>query len=671
LELYTDPEDFRLHTNSVRPPTDETTAISVGSRVIQVLMPGYSSTSDLSSQRSFFTRLFGRQVLIASGIQSEWLIKGLTILTAPELDQYQRQQYTARKVIRLRYAMRDEGLNFAPDNLPSDEYLTPEDLNLAYTYAWHSLSYLVERYGQSALDALVRGDRQGRDLAEDFEAITGQTLDEFIQEWNDTLWDGYVPDEWISLIDQFNSQRAMTVVEELSSTSYAGRLGGSPGALLAAEFIARQFDQLGLIPFGNASELGTNGESEDEPTLDPPLNPNPYYQYYTRPYLEMLHQPFVTFDPSFEDGGGFQYRVDFVLPDGWYFTSNEPASGEVVWVQSYDDSVDLSGKIVLRQLQLSLQEEIQLALDHGAIGLMYPGDRDTEKELLTKIVLDPATAQSTSIPVLELSESGFNRLLDALGETNVSMRNKPFIERLGIEVRISLDFSPVESVWSANVLGLLPGSDPVLSQEWIIIGAHYDHVGDDPPAFICPQGVFPPDDSCEQQPGLRYPGSNDNASGVALMLEIARVLQESGHQPARSILFAAWGDQEIGQVGSTYYAAHPVHPLKDTIATFHFDAIGDGSGYYLHAFGSTEREATLLYMMENAETVLDGRLQTGVEWPQNDQIAFASEGIPTLFITWKGSSEDNFPTEYADVVQAQRLEKAARMIILTVLGVVD
>jgi hypothetical protein len=382
-------------------------------------------------------------------------------------------------------------------------------------------------------------------------------------------------------------------------------------------------------------------------------------------------QPIVTFDSDFVDGGDFNYRIDFVLPDGWYFTTDEPASGEIVWVQSYNDSIDLSGKIVLRQLQFALEEEIQLALDHGAVGLMFPGERDSEKDLVAKTVLDPAAAQSATIPVLELSEDGYNRLLETLGETGVSMRNKPAVERLSLEVSIEIIFSPVEPVWSANVLGLLPGSDPDLSQEWIILGAHYDHVGDDPPIAECPQGVFPPDDSCNLLPGLRYPGSNDNASGVALMLEIARVLHENDYQPSRSILFVAWGDQEVGQVGSAYYVDHPAHPLEDTVATFHFDGIGDGSGYYVHAYGSLEREATLLYLMETAETILDGRLQTGIEWPQNDHGAFASEGIPTIFITWKGSSEDNFPSEYADEVQSERLEKAARMIILTILGVVD
>jgi hypothetical protein len=639
-------------------------------------MPDLSAESDLTLHRSFFTRLFGRQVLISSGIQSEWLLKGLTIMTAPELDQSQRQQYAARKVIRLRYALRDEGLNFTPQNLPSDEFLSPEELNLAYTYAWDSLTFLVERFGEEALDALVRGDRQERDLEANFEAVTGQTLEHFMEEWNDGLWNGYAPESWVSLAYSFDSQRAMTVVEELISDAYGGRLGGSPQALLAAEYIASQFEELGLIPVGNVSDLSANGFAADddplsEPQLAAPNDPNPYFQYYPRPFIKLLYEPEVVFDAEFEDGADFEYRVDFVLPDGLYFTTEQAISGEIVWVQGYNDAIDLTGKIVFRELQFSLEEEIQLAIDHGAIGLIYQGQRDSEKDLLAKVILNPATAQPASIPVIELSEDGYNRILDHLGETGVSMSNKPVVERLGLEVSIELVFSQLETVWSANVLGLLPGTDPELSRDWIIIGAHYDHVGDDPPSADCPEGVAPPDESCVLEPGIRYPGANDNATGVALMLEIARVFHENGYQPARSILFVGWGDQEVAELGSNYYVSNPSHPLEATIATFHIDSIGDGSGYYLHAFGQSDREATLLHLIDNAETVVEGRLQTGIETPQNDHSVFANQGIPTLFLTWKGSNEENFPTEYADEVQADRLEKAALMIILTILGVVD
>jgi len=219
---------------------------------------------------------------------------------------------------------------------------------LAYTYAWDSLTFLTERYGEEALVALVLGDRQGRDLAENFETITGQALEDFMQEWNDSLWNGYAPEAWVDLAYSFDGSRAMAIVEELASDAYGGRLGGSPQATLAAEYIAAQFEELNLIPLGNYSELQANGFAVDqdqapEGALEPPVNSNPYFQYYTRPFINMLYQPEVTFNVEFEDGAGFEYRIDFVLPDNYYFPTNQAVSGEIVWVQGYNDAIDLTG----------------------------------------------------------------------------------------------------------------------------------------------------------------------------------------------------------------------------------------------------------------------------------------------------------------------------------------
>ncbi len=101
----------------------------------------------------------------------------------------------------------------------------------------------------------------------------------------------------------------------------------------------------------------------------------------------------------------------------------------------------------------------------------------------------------------------------------------------------------------------------------MIISAHYDHVGDDPDVWQCLPGATPSEEArdeglCTVTPGLRYPGENDNASGIGVLLEVARVWQEAGYQPEHSVLFAAWGAQEAGEVGSRYYINHPLFPLE-------------------------------------------------------------------------------------------------------------
>jgi acetylornithine deacetylase/succinyl-diaminopimelate desuccinylase-like protein len=255
---------------------------------------------------------------------------------------------------------------------------------------------------------------------------------------------------------------------------------------------------------------------------------------------------------------------------------------------------------------------------------------------------------------------------------------------------MAISLSQSENRREVNVLGILPGSDPILRHEIIIIGTHYDHVGFDPDALVCPIGSDAQDtSSCVVEPGLSYSGNNDNASGVAVMLEIARMWHELGYQPKRTILFAAFGAQELGQVGSSYYLENPIIPLEETVFMFQLDAVGGGSGHYLEAQGIWETEGLLLFSLQTAEDLVDGRLKITVpghrsEMPPffssipqvvytsprsgvSDQIGFKEYGMPALLVTWRGASEENWPDELADEVDPYRITVAGKMLTLTLM----
>jgi hypothetical protein len=111
-----------------------------------------------------------------------------------------------------------------------------------------------------------------------------------------------------------------------------------------------------------------------------------------------------------------------------------------------------------------------------------------------------------------------------------------------------------ERVTSRNVLAVIPGSSEALRGEAVMIGAHVDHLG--------------------RVGGSVYPGADDNASGVAALLEIARLLAESPVKPRRSILLAAWTGEEEGKLGSDFYLRHPRWPVEKTVAYLNLDMIG-------------------------------------------------------------------------------------------------
>jgi hypothetical protein len=297
-----------------------------------------------------------------------------------------------------------------------------------------------------------------------------------------------------------------------------------------------------------------------------------------------------------------------------------------------------------------------------------------------------------SIPVLQLSQDAYEELLSFLVISPIDSENIPLAELSGVFAAIDLPQTVPEQILDMNVLGLLPGSDPELASEVVILGAHYDHVGDDPDYWHCQDGVDPSSSArqaglCNVEPGLRYTGANDNASGVAVLLEIARIWSEAGYRPARSVLFAAWGSQEPGEVGSSHYLENPLYPLERTVATIQLDAVGGGGGFYLQGSGLFEQDGLLisrLAMLEDpANARIDLQQTSSVEasreyrdppswlsWTigeqrlQSDHLPFREWGVPSVILRWQRASEENWPLGEADEVIPEYLEASGRITAL-------
>jgi hypothetical protein len=173
-----------------------------------------------------------------------------------------------------------------------------------------------------------------------------------------------------------------------------------------------------------------------------------------------------------------------------------------------------------------------------------------------------------------------------------------------------------------NVAGLLRGSDPTLKDTYLIISAHYDHLG------VRATGA-----------GDRiFNGANDNASGTAAVIEMARALAALPRRPKRSILFLALFGEEVGEFGSTYYTKHPLLPLTGTIADINLEQLGrtdDTEGPRIRQFNLTGFDYTNL-----AETLNGAGKEFGVRAVKHDQDSdaffgrsdnapFAAAGVPS------------------------------------------
>ena len=152
-------------------------------------------------------------------------------------------------------------------------------------------------------------------------------------------------------------------------------------------------------------------------------------------------------------------------------------------------------------------------------------------------------------PLSEYQKAADARSATATGE----LRSPSGYRTLSLEVNVVRRQSP-----SFNVMGILPGSDPKLKDEAIVIGAHYDHLGRGGEGSLAPRE------------GEIHHGADDNASGTAGLLELARKLSTQPLKPRRTIVFIAFSGEEEGLLGSDYYVNHPVVPLQNTVAMMNF-----------------------------------------------------------------------------------------------------
>jgi hypothetical protein len=178
-------------------------------------------------------------------------------------------------------------------------------------------------------------------------------------------------------------------------------------------------------------------------------------------------------------------------------------------------------------------------------------------------------------------------------------------------------YAHVAGLTGRNVIGILPGHDPVLRNQTVIVGAHYDHLG------LGGFGSLDPDST-----GKVHNGADDNASGAAMLIEIAQRLAPA--PPPRTVVFIAFSGEELGLLGSAYYVKQPVYPLQTTLAMINLDMVGRLRQKRLIVYGSrTAREFKPLLDSLNWYAGLDLRAQ-GDGYGPSDQSSFYAVGRPVL-----------------------------------------
>ncbi|MBA3497468.1 MAG: M28 family peptidase [Gemmatimonadales bacterium] len=215
----------------------------------------------------------------------------------------------------------------------------------------------------------------------------------------------------------------------------------------------------------------------------------------------------------------------------------------------------------------------------------------------------------------------------------------------------------VAGLTGRNVIGLLPGRDPVLRHEAVIVGAHYDHLG------LGGFGSLDPDST-----GAVHNGADDNASGAAMLIQIAERLAAT--PPARTVVFIAFSGEELGLLGSAHYVKQPIYPLSTTVAMLNLDMVGRLRQKRLIVYGAqTAKEFPALLDSLNWHAGLDLKAQ-GDGYGPSDQSSFYAAGRPVLHFFTDLHEDYHRTTDDWQKINVEGLERVAGFVTgaVTALG---
>ncbi|WP_036164862.1 M28 family peptidase [Massilia sp. 9096] len=411
----------------------------------------------------------------------------------------------------------------------------------------------------------------------------------------------------------------------LASDLLEGRATPSRGQDLAAEYIAAQFRRAGLEPAGDDGYFQTSTWTYAERDMS-------RFAFAVHGMGKAFEVPASALDLRLQDGLNLKDAPVVALPWDEAMANAARADGKVLVLTlpadrraAYGALQKFSGKPALLVLVDASQKQ-----GSGVNGWLLPQDG-----------AKPAAPRPTIV------------LYDAQAATALAAN--------GVTVSLNVPAPTTRPVKLRNVVGVLRGSDAKLKDSYVILSAHYDHLG--------------------IRNGDIYNGANDDGSGTVSVIEIASALAAQKRHPKRSIVFMTFFGEELGLFGSRYYGKHPVFPLKDTVAGINLEQIGrtdDSEGPHVNMANLTGFDySTVASTLQRAGDKVGVRL---VKHPQasdayfgrSDNQSLADAGVPahTLSVAYEfpdyHGKDDKWPK-----VDYENMARVDRMVALGLEAIAD
>jgi len=419
-------------------------------------------------------------------------------------------------------------------------------------------------------------------------------------------------------------------VNALTTPEMEGRRSGTPGGEHASRRLAEWLAATGLRPGGDAGSFLQTFVLETSSRPDPASS------------LELL-------GPT---GRKLDFGREWIAHGG---SRAGEVSGDVVFAgygadipeAKYDDytGVDVRGKIALvldgapsqlTDTRVTRLDKLIAAKRRGAAAVLIAG---------AELPTPDKTAVEVALPSAALTREAADAILAPAGRTTsdatsaMSRARGPAPFPTGTRVHLRVE-KVVDEVRAANVIGILPGTDPALAAETVVLGAHYDHLG--------------------LADGVVYPGADDNASGTAVVVGLARAFAAAGGN-ARTLVFALFGAEELGLIGSRHYVDRPAVPLDRTVAMVNFDMVGRLQGRTLSVGGGDSGNRLRALVSQAAQ--LEGMTLDlhGSPYGPSDHARFYAAGVPVLFFYTGGHSDYHKPSDTADKIDAAGMARIAAL----------
>ena len=428
------------------------------------------------------------------------------------------------------------------------------------------------------------------------------------------------------------------IIAEISSDAYEGRGPASAGDEKARTYLAGRMEELGLEPGGADGSweqpfdlVGVNTVQPETWTFsghDKSLTLKQWDQFLINSNVQEEHAEVNGAEVVFAGYGIQAPEYD------WDDYKNIDVSGKIVLLMNNDPDWDPDlfggetrlwyGRWDYKYLTAAKNGAVGAIIIHTTPSAGYP----------FQVLQTSNTGVQFELPVQDEPRNQFKAWMvedsardlvamagNDLDEMREAAYNRDFeAVPLGITTSVSMDVE-INRVQSANVLGLIRGSDPELKDEVVIYSAHHDHLG-----------IGPPNDDGD----TIYNGAYDNASGVALVMGIAKALTSLPEAPRRSVLIALVGAEEQGLLGSLYYAKNPTFPSGKIAANINYDGgnvWGNSHDVTFVGLGKSTIDALVeLIAGEQGREIKPDQFPSKGSFYRSDQFSFARIGVPAAYL---------------------------------------